>query len=330
MTGEPAKRVVIVGGGFGGLYAATYLAAADIPERAVDITLISRNNYFTFTPLLAEVVAGVLGREDVTVSYRMLAQRYGFRFTQASMTGLDIDRGVVETDSGEEPFDYLVLALGASPQYFGNDQLAATTMPFASVNDALAIRNRVIRIAERASQERDPDVRRRMLTFAIAGAGPAGVEVASEIWHMLSRMLPRYYAVQDRPRVTIINGGDRILAAWDADLVRHGQAALEQRGITVYHHTHVTDYADGVVSATGPDGALSISADTVIWTAGTEPATHPLQGTPLVHDATGPIQVDEYLRAGKSEHVFAVGDVALRVETRTGERYPAVAPIALS
>ncbi|MFQ5891054.1 MAG: NAD(P)/FAD-dependent oxidoreductase [Gemmatimonadota bacterium] len=369
-------RVVILGGGFGGLYAATYLAAADLPERAAKVTLVSDRNHFTFSPLLAEVVGGSLGREHVTFPYRVLAQRYGFRFLLARVEGFDPMAGVAHTTAGPVPFDHAIVALGAAPRYFGNQELRRTTMPFASVSDALAIRDRVLANAERAAQERSAEARRGLLGFTVAGAGPAGVEAASEIWHLLSDVLPRYYELGKEAKVTIVEGSDRILRGWDDELAAAGLEELRRRGIDVCLETRVGGYDGRVVQAEGPEGDASHEAGTLIWTAGTAPATGPLADSPLPRGRHGHLEVDECLRvsratgpdagglpdagraeggaqgpgaggpqagggpqgptsgkppaAGVLENVFAVGDVASRVNPRTGRPYPPVAPIAIS
>lgn len=325
-----ARRVVVAGGGFGGLYAATYLAAADVPPDTLDVTLISRMNYFTFTPLLAEVVAGTLGREHVTVPFRVLGAQRGFRFVQGAVQGVDVDAGRLYTTADAFDFDYLVLALGALPRYFGNEGLASATLPFTSVAEALAIRDRVLRNAELASRERDAAVRQRLLTFAVAGAGPAGIEVASEIGHLLHDVLFRFYGVVDTPHLLVFDSGERILTGWDERLAASGVEVLGRRGISIHLKRRVLGFDRGLVRVSGPSGGETAEADALIWTAGTAPATAPLLGSGLPLAPSGHIEVDEYLRARGSERVFVVGDAAALTDQRTGRRYPPVAPIAIS
>lgn len=326
---KPA-RVAVLGGGFGGLYAATHLARADLPEGAAEVTLVSETNHFTFTPLLAEVVGGSLGREHVAFPFRILARRHGFRFLLGRVEGIDPGRGFAETSAGPVPFDYAVVGLGARPRYFGNEELRRRSLPLASVSDAAAIRDRVIAGAERAAQSRDPAERRRLLSFVVAGGGPAGVEAASEIHELLTGVLPRYYPLGDTPRVTILEGGERILRGWDQDLAAAGVEVLRRRGLDVRLETLVTGYDGRRVSAEGPEGAFELEAGTLIWTAGTAPASGVLADSPLPRSETGHLPVDEHLRVEGLEHVFAVGDVASLVNPRTGRRYPPVAPIAIS
>ncbi|MFQ5678156.1 MAG: NAD(P)/FAD-dependent oxidoreductase [Gemmatimonadota bacterium] len=336
MSGAPT-RIAILGGGFGGLYAATYLSAADFPEGSVEVTLVSDTNHFTFTPLLSEVVGGSLGREHVTFPYRMMARRYGFRFLLGRVEGIDPSSGVAETTAGPVPFDHAVLAFGARPRYFANEELERRSLPLTSVAEATAIRDRVLALAERASLERDPIVRRRLLTFAVAGAGPAGVEAASEIWQLLTGVLPRYYSLGDAPRVLIVEANDSILRGWDADLARAGLAALRRRGVEVHLRTLVAGFDGRTVltkAAEGPGETDSredaVQTETLIWTAGTAPASAPLADSPLSRKKSGHFSVDVHLRAKGFENVYAVGDVASLVNPRTGRPYPPVAPIAIS
>ncbi|MFQ5689482.1 MAG: NAD(P)/FAD-dependent oxidoreductase [Gemmatimonadota bacterium] len=326
---EPRVRVAILGGGFAGLYAASYLSAADY-EGTIDVTLVSEKNHFTFTPLLAEVVAGNLGQEHVTFPYRVLARRRGFRFLLGRVEGLDPARNVAHTTSGPVHFDYAVLALGARPRYFGREELRRTSLPLTSVREAVAIRNRVLAQAERAVAERNPVARRRMLTFVTAGAGPAGIEAGSEIWHLLTGVLPRYYDLAEAPRVVIVDAGDRILRGWDDDLAAAGLEELRRRGIIVRLHSKVEGFDGRTVEVAGPEGGHGVEAESLVWTAGTAPATDGFDDSPIPRERSGHLRVDSALCLAGMEHVFAVGDAARLISPRTGEPYPPVAPIAIS
>jgi NADH dehydrogenase len=330
MSRKPPKRVVVLGGGFAGLYASTYLATSELSENAIDITLISENNYFTFLPLLPEVVAGALGRADVVFPYRVYAVRYGFRFLQSKVVGIDLKKRIVQCSRGLIAFDYLVLALGSKPKYFGNDALERHCMPLTTVAEAEAIRDRVIRSAELAASENNEAVRQRLLTFAVAGAGPAGVEVAGEIWNLLHTLLPRYFGVATRPRIIIYQGGERILLGWDESLAGQGLELLRKRGIEVNLNTRVKSYDGKSVTAFSGEQDHSVETGTLIWTAGTAPSTELLTASGLKFERSGHIIIDEFLRVAGSENVFSVGDMTSLVAERTGRLYPPVAPIAIS
>jgi NADH dehydrogenase len=325
-----SPRIVIVGGGFGGLYAATYLAQSELGEHGAEITLLDHKNYFTFTPLLAEVATGVLGREHVTYPYRVLASRHGFRFVQEAACGLDLEQHVVRTQHTELPYDYLVVAAGAEPQYFGSESLRQASLPFTSVNDALAVRGRVIGSLEEATLCRDAAERQRLLTFVVAGAGPAGVEIASAILHLGAKILCPYYAEPLPLRVVLVGAGDRILAGFDGNLARDGLCRLRAMGIDVRLNTRIVDASAerGVITTQDAGGTDLIPAHTLIWTAGTAPGGWVSSLSLPTHQ--GAVKVDDFLRVEGMDNVFAVGDVTALADHRTGHLFPRVAPIAIS
>lgn len=320
-------RVVIVGGGFGGLYAASYLARSELAERGASITLVDRKNHFTFTPLLAEVAAGTFGREHVTHPYRVLGRRYGFHFVQDSVRQVDFSESRVKSNRAAIPFDYLVLAVGAEPRYFGNDRLRAQSFPLTSVDDALAIRDRVIGALELATTAVGTQDRERALSFVVAGAGPAGVEIASEINHLANNVLRPFYPDLPRARVLVADGGDRILHGWDQALARAGLSRLRDRGVEVRLHTRIRDATDCDVVLENATGHESIPVHTLIWTAGTTPRS--IATDRQIPMDRGAIRVSNTLQVVGLEHVFAVGDVTAALD-HTGSPYPRVAPIAIS
>jgi NADH dehydrogenase len=322
-------RVVVAGGGFGGLYAAAYLGRSELAERGADVLLVSERNYFTFTPLLAEVAAGALGREHVTVAYRSLAQRYGFRFLQARVQGLDRDARMIHTSRGALTYDYAILALGAEPEYFGSEALRTASLPFTTVEDALRIRDRVVQRAELAATVADPQARAQLLTFGVTGGGPAGVEVASEICHLLRDILPRYYERLDAAGVVLIEGGERLLAGFDAGLAACGLERLQARGIRVRLNTRVVDAGDGWIDVQNRGGRERLAIGSLIWTAGTAPA-RVVAGLDVPRVKGGYVAVDPYLRVEPGVDLYAIGDLSGLVDPRTQRLYPRVAPIAIS
>ncbi len=323
-----APHVVVVGGGFGGIYAATYLARSELAANGARITLVDRKNYFTFTPLLAEVAAGALGREDVTYPYRILTRRFGVNFVHDSIAGLDARKNKVFLNERELTFDYLVLATGAEPQYFGNRKLEQASMPFVSVGDALAIRSRVMHSLERAALVNDETEREKLLTFLVAGGGPAGVEIASEIQHLVTGVLPPYMGEVPPIKVILADGSDRILRGFDETLAREGLDHLGKRGIDVRLNTRIDDVENGVVTAVSPAGTDRIKTDTLIWTAGTAPGKF-VSGLGLPTNR-GAIEVDHFLRVVGSDNIFAIGDVSNLEDPRSAAPFPRVAPIAIS
>ena len=267
--------MLIAGGGFGGLYAASYLARSELRDRGATITLVDRKNFFTFTPLLSEVAAGTLGQEHVTYPYRVLGRRWGFEFVQDEVVGLDPEARVLHTSRSDLVFDYLVLATGAEPSYFGDSELEERSLPLTTVEHALAIRGRVVGNMEWASVTDDRGERDRLLTFVVAGAGPAGVEIASEIYTLANRTLRPYYPGLPRAKVVVVTAGTGILAGWDDRLARDGLGVLRERGLDVRLETRIDAVTANGVRARGPGSDECIASDTLVWTAGTAPSRWP-------------------------------------------------------
>jgi len=326
MSRQPAPRVVIVGGGFGGLYAASYLAQSELGESGAEITLIDARNYFTFTPLLSEVVTGTLGREHVTYPYRSLAHRRRFAFLHDTALRIDLTRRQVETRRVSVPFDYLVIAVGSAPRYFGQAGVERHGLPLTSVQDALTIRSRVIGSLERALLlRRDAATRTRLLTFVVAGAGPAGVEVASGIHELATCQLRPYYG--DLPvRIILATAGEGILQGFDERLARDGLEILRRRGIDVRLETRIVDAGAEFVTMEHAGRTERVGTETLVWTAGMTPPAWVSEQFPA--DGRS-VRVDRCLQVEGCEGVFAIGDLAAARDHR-GERYPQVAPIAIS
>lgn len=319
-------RVVIAGGGFGGLYAALYLARSPDRPRGMRITLIDRNNFFTFTPLLTEVAGGALGPEHVTQPYRVFAAANDFEFLQARVDAVDTADRLVMTQAAPVPYDFLIFALGGEPRYFGNEEIERAALPFQTLRHALALRNRFIGLLERLQRTAEREERERMMSFVVTGAGPAGTEVASELRHLMCEVAPRFYSIDVPVRITLIDAGAEILPQFEPDLARAGRLALERRGIEVCTGLRVSGYRDGAVLLS--DGR-SLNAGTLIWTAGMQ-ASRVGSGSGLLHDGSGSLHVDRYLRVEGYPEIYAIGDTATLVNPRTARPYPNVAPIAIN
>ncbi len=290
------------------------------------ITLIDRKNFFTFTPLLTEVGSGSLGREHVTQPYRVFSSKHDFDFLQAKIERLNVADGEVVTNVGSVPYDYLVLALGNEPRYFGLEDVERAAMPFQTLRHALALRNRVAGLVERIEHEPDEEARSAMLSFVVAGGGPAGTEVASELRHLLREVVPLYYEIDVRPRIALVEADDEILGGFDPQLAAEGRRVLERRGVEVCVGVRVAGYEDGEVRLS--DGQR-IRASTLIWTAGAEPS-RVIRESDLPRSDGGGVAVDDYLRVEGHPNIYTVGDCSHVINARTGEPYPNVAPIAIN
>jgi len=199
------------------------------------------------------------------------------------------------------------------------------------VRDALVIRDRILSTAERAARERTATARQEMLRIAVAGAGPSGVEVASEIHGLLTRILPRYYGVMEPPVVSVYQRSNRILPGWDPVLAAEGLDVLRARGVDVHLEVGVTSFRDNVLEVTANGGGVtSVPASTLVWTAGTEPVTQFRDDTRLPRGDRNHLVVDQYLRVDSHQNIYAVGDVAQVARRAGGGFQPPVAPIAIS
>jgi len=327
VRGEP-PRIVVAGGGFGGLYAAVYLARSELGRGGARITLVDRKNYFTFTPLIAEVAGGTLPPDHVTYPYRVLGRRYGFEFVREEIRSVEPERRILRTEGREVEYDYLVLAVGASPRFFGNETLRTRSLPLTTVEEATEIRDRVIDAVERAVVTEDPEERRVLTTFVIAGGGPAGVELANEIHRLLRETLPPFYPEMPQGRVILAEGSGRILRGWDDELARKGLNRMRERGIEARLETRVLDATEDRVTLGTEDGEEEIPARTLVWTAGVSPPDW-IARLPFPTER-GALRVEPTLQVEGRERIFAVGDVSHLIDPRTERPYPGVAPIAIS
>lgn len=323
---QKPKRIAVLGGGFGGLYAAMTLQKELAGSGLAEVTLIDRRNYFTFKPFLPEVTAGTLGRAHVTYPLRFLAQKAGLKFIQAEVHDFDLAARTIHTKTSMIPYDYLVVSLGSVPTFFGHPRIEAHSLPLNSVDDALAIRNHVIRLFEQASSEPNPIYRRELLTIAVAGAGPCGVEVAAELHHLIHTVLLKYYPVDpSEVRVLLICKGDRILVDFTKKLAEAGQQELTTRGIDVRLNTRLTDAGEGHVELNGHE---LVPTRTLIWSAGVAPNPI-LVRMPTPKDSHGTVIVDEFLKIPEHPEVYVIGGGACVVDHRNGRPYPNLAQVAI-
>lgn len=323
--GRRPARIVIAGGGFAGLYAALTLQKELGPNPA-EVTLVDQRNYFTFTPLLPEVAAGTLGREHVTYPFRFLTRNGRLRFIQGRIEGFDLEARTIETDRVTLSYDFLVVALGSVPHFFGNPDLEARSLSFTTADEALAIRNHLLRCFEEAVVEADPTRLRQLLTVVVAGAGPSGVEIAGELQHLIRTVLLRYYPLDpDLIRIVLVDAGPRILVHFDQELAEAGQEELRRRGIEVRLGTRVTGAREDAVEL---DGGEAVPTRTLIWTGGVS-ANPVLARLPAARTRRGSIAVDECLRLPDHPEVYVVGDGAAAEDRRRGQPYPPLAPVAI-
>ena len=308
---DPEHRVVILGGGFGGVYAAKRLGQLFGRDPNVEIVLVSESNYLLFTPMLAEVAAGGLEARHISVPIRAAAPKARFRF--GAIEEIDIDTKIVyvrDRATGAhsvEPYDQLVLALGSQPNFFGLDGIEKHSLTLKSLKDAARLREHVLRVLSRADQEHDEDVRKELLSFVVIGGGFAGSETIAELHdlvHGVLRFHPNLSA--DEVRFSLIHSRDRLLPELGPDLAAYAQSRLEQRGIKLFLEARAQKADENhVLLNTGEQ----VPTRTIVWTAGNRP--HQLiQSLGCETTRAGAAVVDRYLRVAGLHHVWAVGDCA--------------------
>jgi NADH dehydrogenase len=314
-------HVVIVGAGFGGLWAAKTLANAP-----VEVAVIDRQNYHLFQPLLYQVATAGLSPADIAAPIRGIVGKYrNVTVMLGSVQSVDVLTRKVQIEGGRSvPYDYLILATGARHSYFGHDDWEPFAPGLKRIEDATEIRRRILLAFEEAENETDPDERRRLMNIAIVGGGPTGVELAGAIAELARRALAKDFRNIDprAARIFLIEAGPSLLATMPEDLSNDAQHRLEKLGVEVRLNAPVT-----AVDAAGVTiGAARIEARTVLWAAGVA-ASPAGQWIGAECDRVGRIKVNADLSVPGHPEIFAIGDTALMIDT-VGKPLPGVAPVA--
>jgi len=321
MNGKTTPRVVIVGAGFGGLTAARALARAP-----AHITVIDRKNHHTFQPLLYQVATAGLSPSEIAAPIRsILRGRENVEVLLGEVTGFDLARRLVETAEHNVPYDYLVVAAGASHAYFGHDDWEPFAPGLKTIEDALEIRRRVLlafELAERQAAAGESDF---PLNFVVVGAGPTGVELAGTLAEISRHALAQEFRAIDprSAKILLLEGGPRVLPTYPEELSRSAQEQLQRLGVEVRTSAMVTGVESGVVRV----GETRLTAAVILWAAGV--AASPLGkklGVPV--DRAGRVAVDPDLSLPGHPEVFVIGDLAA-LKDENGKMLPGVAPVAM-
>jgi NADH dehydrogenase len=324
MAMQSNPRVVIVGGGFGGLQAARALDGAD-----VRVTLLDRHNYHLFQPLLYQVATASLSPGDIASPIRwVLRKQKNVEVLLGEVTAIDAGTNTLRTSIGDLTYDYLMLASGATHSYFGHDEWEAHAPGLKTLDDALAMRRKVLLAFEAAEHERDAGAQRRLLTFVIVGGGPTGVELAGALAEIARQTLRDDFR-HIRPesaRIVLVEGSPYVLGTFPEPLRVSARAALERLGVEVLTGAIVTGVDDGGVTWKSASGEQRIAASTVLWAAGV--AASPLGrslGVPL--DRAGRVSALPTLQVPDRPNVFVVGDLCALAQD--GKPLPGVAQVAM-
>ncbi|MEO8054529.1 MAG: NAD(P)/FAD-dependent oxidoreductase [Acidobacteriota bacterium] len=327
--GAGRLRIVIVGGGFGGLYTARSLGSAD-----ADVTLVDRRNFHLFQPLLYQVATGALSPANIAAPLRSVVKRQrNTRVLLADVRGFDLDRRMALTEAGEVPYDLLVVATGAAHAYFGHPEWERWAPGLKTIEDATEMRRRILLAFEQAEITADAARRRAFLTFVIVGAGPTGAELAGALAEIARRTLRDDFRTIDpaEAHIFLVEAGPCVLATYPEDLSGKALAALASLGVDVRLRTTVTDVRDGAVDVVRDGRQETIESFTVLWAAGV--AASPL-GAALARsagaetDRVGRVRVAPDLTLPGHPEVFVIGDL-MTLSGVDGKPLPGVAPVAM-
>ncbi len=319
------KRVLILGGGFGGLHLVRHLERG-LRRGEADVTLVDRSNYSLFTPLLYQVATGELPPHAVAYPLRIPLARAGVRFLRTEVEAIDVEKRAVRTADGELTYDVVVILLGSVTNDYGIPGVREHALTLKWLEDGRAVRHRILSTFEDAALEQDPARRQELLSFAIVGAGPVGVELAASMRDLMDHTLREIYPTIDfrsEPSITIIDGAERLIPQMDVRLARIAAESLRKLGVQMVLRTLVSEIT--AASVRTRDGR-TIAAHTAVWAGGIR--TNPVVAAvslPQVKD--GRLVVDEFFRASGRDDVLAFGDAAAMNDR--GRPLPQLAQVAV-
>lgn len=307
------KRIVIVGGGLGGLELAFKLVDDDY-----QVVLIDKNNYHQFPPLIYQVASGGLEPSSISFPFRRLFQgKKDFFFRMAKVESVNTDKKIINTTVGEIDYDYLVLAFGAKTNFFGNKDIEATTLPMKSVSEAMRLRNTILRNLELALTEEDPARKQSLMNIVVVGGGASGVEIAGAVAEMKKNIIARDYPDLDSSQMHIylVNAVDRLLSAMDPVSSKRAERDLKELHVHIRQPQFATEYKDGILKTSA---GLEIPTQTVIWVSGI--CANTVEGFPAESIGhAGRFLTDRFCRVKGVKDVYAIGDVSL---VEGDEEYP--------
>lgn len=316
-------RVVIIGGGFGGLEVAKALA-----NKPVEVLMIDKHNYHTFQPLLYQVATGSLEAESIAFSLRKnFDDQENFRFRMAEVTSINPEKHIIDTTTGEIPYDYLVIATGSTTNFFGNKDIEHNAMPMKSIPEALNLRYLVLQNLEEAELLKTREEREPYLNFVLVGAGPTGVELAGALAELKNHILSKDYPELNKHemKVYLADFLPKVLGPFSDEGSAAAKKFLEKMGVEVMLNAKVESYDGSVITF---EGGKKIRTKNVIWSAGVMGVIPGGIDKGLVEKGNR-IRVDNICRVAGYSNIFAIGDVAAMITPDTPKGHPGVAQVAI-
>jgi NADH:ubiquinone reductase (H+-translocating) len=325
------KKILILGGGFGGVNILREIQNMFQDKVNVDISIVNQNNFFLFTPMLPEVASGMIHPRDISIPIRTFCKRA--KFYQAVISSIDLKQKLVTISrlfDGKVhalEYDYLILGLGSITNFFGNKNIEKHSFTIKTIEDAIGIRNHSINMLENAGQTSDPELQQKLMTFTVVGGGFAGVETISEINHLIREAAARMYPNINPEKINmkLISSKDGILPEVSESLSKKATKYLKKHGVDLLTNTKAVDADEDYVLL---DNNEKIPCATLIWAGGVtvDPVISELK---CELGKSGKVQVDKFLRLIGYQNVFALGDCAEIIDQTTGKPYPPTAQHAI-
>jgi NADH dehydrogenase len=316
-------QVVIIGGGFAGLEVAKHLA-----DKPVEVLMLDKHNYHTFQPLLYQVATGSLESESIAFSLRKnFAGQKNYRFRIAEVGGIDTENNIVKTDTGDIPYDYLVIATGSTTNFFGNKEIEKHAMPMKSIPEALNLRYLILQNLEEASLKATREEKEPYLSFVLVGAGPTGVELAGALAELRNHILAQDYPDLDKShmKVYLVDFLPKVLGPFSDEGSAAAKKFLTDMGVEVFLNMKVESYDGEEIKF---EGGKSIKTKNVIWSAGVMGVVPEGINKDAIERGNR-IAVDSINRVKGYENIFAIGDVAAMISDDTPKGHPGVAQVAI-
>ena len=317
------KRVVIIGGGFGGLKLANKLKGSNF-----QVVLIDKNNFHQFPPLLYQVASSGLEPGSIIFPLRKIFQKQkDFYFRMAEVKAIIAERNLIETSIGELTYDYLVIASGTITNFFGNKTIEEKALPMKTIQEALELRNTLLSNFEKATICTDPEERQALMNVVIVGGGATGVEISGVLAEMKRFVMPKDYPdlKQSDMHIYLVEGSPQLLGVMSPEASANAEKFLKGMGVNIILNKRVTDYQDGKVIL---DDNSTIATQTLVWVSGVT-ATHFEHIDKEALNRGGRITVNEFNQMPGMANVFAIGDVCFQTEEDYPNGHPQVAQVAI-